>query len=102
MHAVACILSCDGCSGMTVAADGMDKLTSMVNATNLGKPPTLAQPTRTQPPTLGQPTRTQRYGNRPKGSSAEFINHGGFQNGGPSKASTSTSSNIGNPSGISS
>ncbi|CAI8586746.1 unnamed protein product [Vicia faba] len=89
MHTVACILSCDGCSGMTVAADGMDKLTSMVNATNLGKPPTLTQP-----------TRAQRYGNRSKGSSAEFINHGGFQNGGPSKASTSTSSNIGNPSGI--
>ncbi|XP_058743045.1 DExH-box ATP-dependent RNA helicase DExH6 isoform X2 [Vicia villosa] len=92
MHTIACILSCDGCSGMTAAADGIDKLTSMVNATNLGKPPTLAQPTRAQ---------RLHNRNRLKESSAKFVNHGGFQNSGPSKASTS-SSNIGNPSGISS
>ncbi|GAU22186.1 hypothetical protein TSUD_252140 [Trifolium subterraneum] len=137
MHAVACILSCDGCSGRTVVADGVDKLTTMVNATNLGKPPTWTQPqpqpqptwTNSQPQQWTQPqpqtdhygkydkskeatnmdsvtdmdTATasiQQYGNGSKESTAEFINHGGYQNFGPSSASTSTSKNIENPSGI--
>ncbi|CAJ2634209.1 unnamed protein product [Trifolium pratense] len=61
MHVVACVLSCDGCSGRTVVADGVDKLTTMVNATNLGKPPTRPQPhTLTQPQPQPQPhTSTQ-------------------------------------------
>jgi len=79
---------------MSVATDGVDKLTTMVNATNLGKPQQQQQPQPQQ--------QTQRYDNRPKGSSVAFINHGGHQNLGPSTASTSTSRNIGNPSGISS
>lgn len=104
VHAIACILSCDGCSGMSVATDGVDKLTTMVNATNLGKPQPQQQPQpQPQPQQQQQPQpQPQRYGNRPKGSSAAFINHGGHQNHGPSTASTSTSRNIGNPSGISS
>jgi hypothetical protein len=143
MHAVACILSCDGCSGRKVVADGVDKLTTMVNETNLGKPTTWTQPqpqtwpqpqptwTHPQPQTWTQPqsqtdhyakcdkskeatnmdsvtdmdTATasiQQYGNGSKESSAVFINHGGYQNFGPSSASTSTPKNIGNPSGISS
>lgn len=92
IHAIACILSCDGCSGMSVGTDGVDKLTTMVNATNLGKPQPQLQP---QPQQQPQPQpQPQRYGNKPKGSSAAFINHGGHQNLGPSTASTSTSMNI--------
>lgn len=59
MHAIACILSCDGCSGMPVIADGLDILTTMVDDTNLGK----------------QATGTKRLGKRPKGSLAELVYH---------------------------
>lgn len=68
MHAIACILSCDGCIGMPAISEGVDTLTTMVNAATLGKP------------------GSRRFGKRPKGSLAELINYEGRQNSGPSKA----------------
>ncbi|KAK7320435.1 hypothetical protein VNO77_29902 [Canavalia gladiata] len=68
MHAIARILSCDGCGGMPVALDSVDSLATMVNATTLGKPE----------------TGTKRLGKRPKGSFAEHINYHGRQTSGPS------------------
>lgn len=68
-----------------VVEGGVDKLTTMVKAANLGMPE----------------KETKRSGKRPKGSSAAHINQGGLQNSVPSsKASTSTSKDIGNPGGI--
>lgn len=68
-----------------VVEGGVDKLTTMVKATNLGMPE----------------KETKRSGKRPKGSSVAHINNGGLQSFGPSsKASTSTSKGIGNPGGI--
>lgn len=37
MNALACILSCDGLSGIPQTSDGADSLITTVNATNLGK-----------------------------------------------------------------
>ncbi|KAL2316839.1 hypothetical protein Fmac_030715 [Flemingia macrophylla] len=68
MHAISCILSCDGCSGVPGMVEGVDTLTTMVNATTLGKP------------TTGQ----KRFGKRPKGALADLINHDGRQFSGPS------------------
>ena len=67
MHAIACILSCDGCIGVSAMLEGVDTLTTMVNATSLGKPA----------------TGTRRFGKRPKGSLAELLNYDGRQNSGP-------------------
>ncbi|KAL9315983.1 hypothetical protein ACSQ67_016984 [Phaseolus vulgaris] len=68
LHAIACILSCDGCIGMPAISEGVDTLTTMVNATTLGKP------------------ASRRFGKRPKGSLAELMNYDARQNSGPSKA----------------
>ncbi|XP_047180818.1 DExH-box ATP-dependent RNA helicase DExH6-like [Vigna umbellata] len=68
MDAIACILSCDGCIGMPSISEGVDSLTTMVNATTLGR------------------SGSRRFGKRPKGSLAELINYDGRQNSGPSKA----------------
>ncbi|XP_004491282.2 DExH-box ATP-dependent RNA helicase DExH6-like isoform X1 [Cicer arietinum] len=89
MHAITCILSCDGCSGMAVEISSMDKLIDMVvNKAKLGKKPTV----------------TKQVAKTPKGSSAETKQVAktpkGCQNSEPSKASTSMSENIGNPSEI--
>ncbi|KAL5125751.1 DExH-box ATP-dependent RNA helicase DExH6 [Glycine soja] len=67
VHAIACILSCDGCIGVSAMLEGVDTLTTMVNATSLGKPA----------------TGTRRFGKRPKGSLAELLNYDGRQNSGP-------------------
>lgn len=85
MHALACILSCDGCAGMPVTGDVVDSLTTMVNATNLGK---LA-------------TGTRRMGKKLKGSFPELTSHDKHQTCGPSyKASISASQSIASTSGI--
>ncbi|XP_061342790.1 DExH-box ATP-dependent RNA helicase DExH6-like [Gastrolobium bilobum] len=85
IYALACILSCDGCCGIPVTLDGVDTLTTMVNATNLGKPA----------------TGTKRLGKIPKGFLAEFVNNDGRHTSGPSsKASIAAFKNRGNPSGI--
>ncbi|XP_014504871.1 DExH-box ATP-dependent RNA helicase DExH6 [Vigna radiata var. radiata] len=68
LDAIACILSCDGCIGVPAFSEGVDKLTTMVNATTLGR------------------SGSRRFGKRPKGSLEELINHDGHQNSGPSKA----------------
>ncbi|KAG5053297.1 hypothetical protein JHK87_005495 [Glycine soja] len=67
VHAIACILSCDGCIGVSAMLEGVDTLTTMVNATSLSKPA----------------TGTRRFGKRPKGSLAELLNYDGRQNSGP-------------------
>ncbi|CAJ1971301.1 unnamed protein product [Sphenostylis stenocarpa] len=67
MHAIVCILSCDGCIGVPAISEGADSVTTMVNATTLGKPV------------------TRRFGKRPKGSLVELMNYDGRQNSGPSK-----------------
>ncbi|XP_027331220.1 DExH-box ATP-dependent RNA helicase DExH6 isoform X4 [Abrus precatorius] len=56
MHAIARILSCDGCTGLPLTLDNVDTLTTMVNATNLGKPE----------------AEMKRLGKRPKGSFPEY------------------------------
>ncbi|KAK7385921.1 hypothetical protein VNO78_31892 [Psophocarpus tetragonolobus] len=68
MDVIARILSCDGCAGISSMSEGVDTLTTMVNATSLGKPATGAR----------------RFGKRPKGSLTELINHDGRQTSGPS------------------
>ncbi|MED6135095.1 hypothetical protein PIB30_042981 [Stylosanthes scabra] len=76
MHAIACILSCDGCSGLPVTSDGVDTLTTMVNTTYLGKP---------------APGGSRRMGKKQKGSFTEHINSEGRQISGPSRGSISAS-----------
>ncbi|XP_020234022.1 DExH-box ATP-dependent RNA helicase DExH6 [Cajanus cajan] len=71
VEAIANILSCDGCNGMPTMLEGVDSLTTMVNATTLGKPAT------------GQ----KRLGKRPKGAPAELINYDVRQFSGPSSRS---------------
>ncbi|KAE9596328.1 hypothetical protein Lal_00048828 [Lupinus albus] len=84
MHALACVLSCDGCAGMPMMQDGVDKLTSMVYATNLGHPAA---------------TLTKKMGKKPKGPFTEHINK--HQTPGPSSQFTiSASKSIANTSGI--
>ncbi|KAK7276725.1 hypothetical protein RIF29_17870 [Crotalaria pallida] len=86
MHALACILSCDGCAGMPVMADGVDTLTNMVYATNLGKP---AAPW------------MKRMGKKPKGPFTEHINYDRHHTSGTSsKPGLSASKSIANTSGI--
>ncbi|XP_015973252.1 DExH-box ATP-dependent RNA helicase DExH6 isoform X1 [Arachis duranensis] len=75
MQAIACILSCDGCSGLPVTSDGVDTLATMVNTTYLGKPA----------------PGTRRLGKKQKGQSTEHINSEGSQIPGPSKGSISAS-----------
>ncbi|MED6179768.1 hypothetical protein PIB30_003984 [Stylosanthes scabra] len=75
MHAIACILSCDGCSGLPVTSDGVDTLTTMVNKTYLGK----------------SAPRSRRMGKKQKGSFQEHINSEGRQISGPSRGSISAS-----------
>ncbi|KAK7300204.1 hypothetical protein RJT34_11041 [Clitoria ternatea] len=59
MHALARILSSDGCTGLPIMSEGVDTLTTMVNAATLGKPATW----------------TKRFGKKPKGSFAELTNY---------------------------